>query len=91
MFPNLIEATNTYWRKLDQVEAMYQRGEISLDEVDRRVAALMAELGETRRLAVLFLWQSIRRVIDEQRDVAIGLLLVVLVTYGWAVTHFTSL
>lgn len=91
MVPNLLSATTTYWRKLDQVEAMYQKGEISLEEVDQRVTELMIELGEARRLSILFLWQSVRRVLDDQRETAIGLLLLVLVTYGWAISHFTSM
>ncbi len=32
MFPNLIEATKEYWRKLDELEAAYQQGEIPLEE-----------------------------------------------------------
>ena len=34
MFPNLFTATQEYWRKLDALEASYQRGEISIEEVD---------------------------------------------------------
>ncbi len=44
MFPNLFQATFDYWRKLDELEAAYQKGEIPLKEVDARVADLMAEL-----------------------------------------------
>ena len=88
MFPNLLDATTTYWRKLDQLEAQYHRGEISLDEVDQRVAELMAELGEARRLSILFVWQSIQRMWSEQRDTVVALGLIALLAYGWALTHF---
>jgi hypothetical protein len=33
MFPNLLEATKEYWRKLDRLEAAYPQGEIPLEEV----------------------------------------------------------
>lgn len=88
MLPNLLEATTTYWRKLDQLEAMYQRGDISLDDVDRRVTELLAELGEERRLAVMFVWQNIQLVLPHQRDTMVGLGLIALVTYGWALRYF---
>ena len=49
MFPNLFQATQEYWRKLDALEAKYQRNEISIQEVDAQVEKLMAELGAERR------------------------------------------
>lgn len=85
MVPNLFAATNDYWRKLNQLEAAYQRGEVSLEEVDARVKELMAELGQERRAALRFLWDSIGRVWQEQREVVIGLGLVGGLTYAWMV------
>lgn len=83
MIPNLIEATNQYWRQLDELEAAYQRGEVSLEEVDAKVAMLMAELGQERRAAVRFLLTNISRVWQEQRQLVIGLGLVGILTYAW--------
>lgn len=48
MNPNLLEATQEYWHKLNELEAAYQRGEVTLEEVDAKVEALMVELGRTR-------------------------------------------
>lgn len=91
MFPNLLEATTTYWQKLDQLEARYRKGDISLDEVNRRVAELMAELGEARRLSMAFVWHSLQRVLTHQRETVVGLAIIALVTYGWTVSYFASL
>lgn len=41
MFPNLFEATNEYWRQLDEIEFRYQLGELSIEEVDREVEILL--------------------------------------------------
>ena len=46
MFPNLFEATKTYWRKLDELEAAYQQGKVSTEVVNATVAELMAELAQ---------------------------------------------
>ena len=61
MFPNLLEATHDYWRKLNALEAAYQRGDVSLEEVNQRVPELMAELGEERRAAFRFVWAGLKR------------------------------
>ena len=45
MFPNLLEATREYWRKLDELETAYKQGRISIEEVDASVNVLMEELG----------------------------------------------
>ena len=58
MFPNLIQATKEYWHKLDQLEAAYQQGEISLEEVDSKVAKLIAELAEERRATFTYFRQN---------------------------------
>lgn len=85
MIPNLLEATNEYWRKLNELEAAYQRGEVSLEEVDARVAVLMAELGQERRASVRFLLDNLSRVWQEQRELVVGLGLIGVLTYGWIV------
>jgi hypothetical protein len=85
MIPNLIDATNQYWRKLDELEGAYQRGEVSLEEVDAKVATLMAELGEERRASVRFLLDNVSRIWQEQRELVVGLALVGVLTYTWIV------
>jgi archaellum component FlaC len=85
MIPNLLEATNEYWRKLNELETAYQRGEVSLEEVDARVVILMAELGQERRAAVRFLMDNVSRVWHEQRELVVGLGLVGVLTYVWVV------
>ena len=55
MFPNLLQATKEYWRQLDKLEVAYQQGEIPLEEVDAKVADLMAELAQERRVALVYL------------------------------------
>lgn len=86
MFPNLFQATQDYWRKLDELEAAYQQGEIPLEEVDARVADLMAELAQERRAAFAFLWHSWQHLLTTQRETIIGFALLALVTYTWVVT-----
>lgn len=84
--PDLIQATRSYWRKLDELEAAYQRGEVSLDEVDARVEMLMAELGEARRETWQFFLAGLGRIWQEQREVIMGLALIGLITYSWVAT-----
>jgi hypothetical protein len=81
--PNLLDATRRYWRNLDQLEAAYQRGEISLAEVDQRVAVLMADLGQERRAALRFLWDNLLRTWSEQRDLWLGTAMVLVLCYVW--------
>jgi hypothetical protein len=85
MIPNLLEATNEYWRKLNELEAAYQRGEVSLEEVDARVAILMAELGQERRATMRFLLDNVSRIWQEQRELVLGLGLLGVLTYSWIV------
>lgn len=72
MIPNLLEATNEYWRKLNELEAAYQRGDVSLEEVDARVATLMAELGQERRATIRFLMDNLNRLWNEQREIVVS-------------------
>ncbi len=90
MFPNLLEATKEYWRKLDKLEAAYQQGEISLEEVDGRVADLMTELAIERRAAFTYFWQGTQQMLSAQRETLIGLAILALVTYAWALTSLIS-
>lgn len=85
MFPNLLEATKDYWRKLDELEAAYKRGEVSLAEVDARVPELMAELGRERRAALDYLFASWRRLWNEQRETIAGIAFLAILTYSWVV------
>jgi hypothetical protein len=87
MIPNLIEATNDYWRKLDHLETAYQRGEVSLEEVDTRVAELMAELGQTRREAFRYSWHGLRQFWNQQREAIVGTAFLGALTYTWLVVH----
>jgi hypothetical protein len=86
MIPNLVQATQEYWRKLNELEAAYQRGDVSLDEVDATVAALMKELGQERRATIRFLLDNVSRLWQEQQQLVVGLGLVGVATYAWFMT-----
>lgn len=90
MFPNLLEATKEYWHKLDQLEAAYHQGEISLEKVDARVAELMTELAQERRAALGYFWHGWHRWLTTQRETLIGLVILALVTYYWVLTRSMS-
>jgi hypothetical protein len=83
MFPDLIDATRDYWRKLDAVEAAYKRNELTLSEVDAEVNALMAELGQTRRRVLRDTWAATQVVIQPQRDVIAGVAALGVLAYVW--------
>ncbi|MGG6263837.1 hypothetical protein ACQ4M3_11250 [Leptolyngbya sp. AN03gr2] len=87
MTPNLLEATHEYWHKLNELEASYQRGEITLEEVDAKVEELMTELGRSRRAAFSYFFSSVRRLWQEQRETIVGVLGLGVLTYGWVVAH----
>lgn len=84
MFPNLLEATKVYWRKLDELEAAYQQGEIPLEEVDARVAELMLELAQERRSALNYFWNGLQHWLVAQKEMLAGLAVLGLITYAWA-------
>jgi len=90
MFPNLLEATKEYWRKLDELEIAYQQGTISLEEVDARVAQLIAELAVERRAAFTYFRYSCENWLKTQKETLIGLTILALVTYAWVLTSLTS-
>ncbi|MEB3160358.1 MAG: hypothetical protein VKL20_02725 [Synechocystis sp.] len=83
MFPDLLDATQTYWRKLDQIEADYQQGKLSRHEVDQQVKALMDELGAQRRAAFSSLWQGSRIWSSQNQEWLIGGVSVVIAVYLW--------
>ncbi len=87
MFPNLFEATKEYWRQLDDLEVAYQQGEIPLEEVNARVAELMAQLAQERRLAFSYFWQGWQYWLTTQKEILIGLAILSVVTYGWVLTN----
>ncbi|MDJ0726887.1 MAG: hypothetical protein QNJ38_17430 [Prochloraceae cyanobacterium] len=86
--PNLLESTQEYWRKLDELEAAYYNGEVSIEEVDRKVEELMADLGRERRIALNAVWSNIVGTIKEYQETAIGLFLVLGATYAWLAIQF---
>lgn len=61
MMPNLLEATNDYRRKLDDLKAAYQRDDVSLEEVKWRVKELMAELEQERRRTFSYIFNRLRQ------------------------------
>ncbi|MGB7440260.1 MAG: hypothetical protein WA919_04270 [Coleofasciculaceae cyanobacterium] len=85
MLPNLLEATQDYWRKLDELEAAYKKGEVSPQEVDVRVHELMRELGQERRASLSYVLHSWRKMWNEQRETILGLACLGVVTYLWVI------
>lgn len=85
--PNLVEATNDYWRKLNELEAAYRRGDVSLEEVDAQVKVLMAELGQARRETLSYFFQGLRQTWEQQRELVLGATLLGVLTYGWLVVR----
>jgi hypothetical protein len=89
MFIDLFSATKAYWHKLDQLEAAYNNGQISLEEVNLEVKRLMAELGEERRLAFGQIGASMQQLLVRQKESFLGVGLVALSLYGWWVLNPT--
>lgn len=87
MIPNLLGATQEYWRKLDEIEASYQRGELAIEEVNSQVATLMTELAKERRQTLSIVEQAFQQLLNNQRETLIGLSLIVLTTYLWLSTR----
>lgn len=83
MLTNLLDATRDYWRKLDEVEAAYNRDEITLDEVDTRVHTLIAELGQERRKAFRDTWGILQAFIRQQGDTLVGVAAIGLLATIW--------
>ncbi|MGB5632419.1 MAG: hypothetical protein WBM44_20775 [Waterburya sp.] len=90
MFPNLLQATKEYWQQLDELEVAYQQGEIPLEEVDARVADLMAELSAERRAAFSYFWHGCLHWIATQKETVISLAILGLIAYAWVLTNTVS-
>ncbi|MGB3491682.1 MAG: hypothetical protein WBA57_03060 [Elainellaceae cyanobacterium] len=85
MTPNLIDTTREYWKKLDELEAAYQRDEISVQEVNSRVQKLMQDLGQSRRASLRSLWTGIQRNLNQSWETVAGLVCITGLTYAWFV------
>ncbi|MBD2075425.1 hypothetical protein H6F86_16295 [Phormidium sp. FACHB-592] len=90
MMPNLFEATNTYWRELDKLEAAYQRHELSLQEVDAKVTELMIALGQERRAAFASFRDGLRHLWQKQQELLLGMSLLGALTYAWVTFNHLS-
>lgn len=91
MIPDLLQATREYWRQLDELEAAYHRDEVSLEEVDVRVEALMQELGQTRRQALRATWVSLQAFVQQQREALAGAAAIGVLAYVWLTLNGLSL
>ncbi|WOD39181.1 hypothetical protein [Nodosilinea sp. E11] len=87
MLPDLIGATRDYWRKLDEVEAAYRRQELTIDEVDLKVKALMVELGQTRRQLLSDAWAIFQTFVRQQGDALAGVAALGVLAYVWLVAN----
>ncbi|MGB3138240.1 MAG: hypothetical protein WBG38_11415 [Nodosilinea sp.] len=87
MLPDLIGATRDYWRKLDDVEAAYRRSELTVDEVNAEVKALMAELGQTRRQLLKDSWAIFQTFVSRQGDALAGAAALGVLAYVWLVAN----
>lgn len=82
---DLISATRDYWHKLDQVEAAYQRGDLSVKEVDAEVHQLMAELGDARRQALRDTWASLQAFGRQQQETIAGAAAIAVLAAFWLI------
>lgn len=80
-----MDATREYWKKLDELEAAYQRDEISIQDVDARVHTLMQELGQSRREALRSLWAGIQHNLNQSWETVVGVVGITVLTYAWFV------
>ena len=85
MLPNLLEDTKEYWCKLNELEVAYQKGEVSIEEVDARVQSLIVELGRNRRAALNYVLNSFYHLLNEQRETIVGIAILGVISYAWAV------
>ena len=85
MFPNLLEDTKEYWCKLNELEVAYQKGEVSIEEVDARVKLLTTELSKSRQAALNYVLNSFYHLMNEQRETIVGIAVLGVISYAWAV------
>ncbi|OYD88641.1 hypothetical protein CDG77_22525 [Nostoc sp. 'Peltigera membranacea cyanobiont' 213] len=85
MFPNLVEDTKEYWCKLNELEVAYQKGEVSIEEVDGRVKLLMTELGKSRQAALNYVLNSFYHFLNEQGEAIVGIAILGVISYAWVV------
>lgn len=85
MLFDLIGATRNYWRKLDAVEAAYRRHELSLEEVNAQVEALMVELGQARRKTLRDSWAMLQVFVQQQGEAIAGVAALGMLAYVWLV------
>jgi hypothetical protein len=83
---DLLNATQEYWKKLDAVEAAYQRDELSIEEVDAEVKQLMSDLGSARRRALSDTWARLHLFVSQQREAIAGTVAIVSLAYLWLST-----
>ncbi len=83
MIPNLLEATQEYWQKLDKLESDYQAGKVTIEEVDAQVEYLMKELGQKRRASINYFLRTLRYSIVEQKEVVMGIAILGVLSYSW--------
>ena len=87
MVPNLMESTKEYWQKLDTLDAAYKRGEVSIEEVDVKVAQYMTELGQERRFFFRFIRDRFHQLWQEKPDFLVGIGLMFALTWMWAAVN----
>ncbi|HZG37351.1 MAG TPA: hypothetical protein VEZ50_01605 [Nodosilinea sp.] len=87
MLPDLIGATRDYWRKLGEVEAAYYRDELTIEEVNAEVKALMVELGQTRRLLLRDTWALAQTFVNQQGEALAGVAALGVLAYVWLVAN----
>ncbi len=85
MIPDLFNATRDYWRKLDALEAAYQRGDVSPEDVNATVQMLMHDLGQERRAALRGFIGQTRRLWHDQKDAIAATAFIGVLTYAWVV------
>lgn len=82
---DLVEDTKRYWHELDALEEAYERGEVSVEEVDSRVDQLMKDLGEKRRRTWQLFFSNLVNFIRDEKMTIFGLAVVVFLIYTWLV------
>jgi hypothetical protein len=87
MLPDLMGATRDYWRQLDAVEAAYRRNELTAEEVNNQVKALIADLGQTRRQLLRDSWAVIQASMSRQSEALAGVAALGVLAYLWLVVN----